>query len=101
MSFILTNFGGSVIAVERFGNILANHYKTVNFLIPDWAFCMSGDDIYMDYFSVLVAIDPQVRSKEGKYVHTLVYLDEVDELVKKAESGTLTDAEILILKEMD
>ncbi|GBD91059.1 serine dehydrogenase proteinase [bacterium BMS3Abin04] len=105
--FILTTTGGSATAVERFVNILRYNYKIVNFIIPDYAysagtiFCMSGDDIYMDYYSVLGPIDPQVRNKEGKYVPALGYLDKVNELIEKARDGVLTDAEFLILKEMD
>ncbi len=105
--FILTTNGGSATAVERFVNILRYNYKVVNFIVPDYAysagtiFCMSGDDIYMDYYSVLGPIDPQVLNKEGKYVPALGYLDKVNELIEKARMGTLTDAEFLILKEMD
>ncbi len=105
--FVLTTTGGSATVVERFVNILRYNYKTINFIIPDYAysagtiFCMSGDDIYMDYYSVLGPIDPQVRNKEGKYVPALGYLDKVNELIKKAKDGTLTDAEFIILKEMD
>ncbi len=105
--FILTTMGGSATAVERFVNILRHNYKIVNFIIPDYAysagtiFCMSGDDIFMDYYSVLGPIDPQVKNKEGKYVPALGYLDKVNELIEKAAQGKLTDAEFLILKEMD
>ena len=56
---VLTTTGGSGSAVERYVNILRRHYNEVSFIIPDYAysagtiFCMSGDNIYMDYFSVL------------------------------------------------
>ncbi len=72
ISVVLTTRGGSATAVERYVNILRNHYEEVNFIVPDYAysagtiFCMSGDNIYMDYFSVLGPIDPQVQNKEGK-----------------------------------
>lgn len=104
---ILTTPGGSAIAVERYVNIVRQHYKTVNFIIPDYAysagtiFCMSGDDIYMDYYSVLGPIDPQVQNKDGNFVAALGYLDKVNELVEKARNNTLTQAEFLILKEID
>jgi len=62
---------------------------------------MSGDNIYMDYFSVLGPIDPQVKNKEGKWVAALGYLDKVNELIDKAQKGTLTNAEFLILKDID
>jgi ClpP class serine protease len=44
---------------------------------------MCGDNIYMDYFSVLGPIDPQVkrRSKGNVYVPALGYLEKYNELV--------------------
>ena len=85
MYIILTTTGGSAIAVERYVNIIRYHYKEVHFIVPDYAysagtiFCMSGDSIFMDYFSVLGPIDPQVQNKEGKWVAALGYLDKVNE----------------------
>lgn len=95
------------MAVERYVNIIRKHYKKVSFIIPDYAysagtiFCMSGDEILMDYFSVLGPIDPQVRNKEGNFVPALGYLDKVNSLLEKAKNGTLTNAEFLILKDFD
>lgn len=107
LSIILTTNGGSATAVERYVNIIRKHYNKVSFIVPDYAysagtiFCMSGDEILMDYFSVLGPIDPQVRNKEGKFVPALGYLDKIDSLIKKAKEGTLTNAEFLILKDFD
>lgn len=104
---LLTTSGGSATAVERHVNIIRHHYSTVNFIIPDKAFsagtifCMSGDNIYMDYYSVLGPIDPQIQNKEGKWVPALGYLDKINELIQKAQNNTLTQAEFIILKEFD
>ena len=104
---VLTTGGGSATAVERFVNIIREHYDEVNFIVPDYAysagtiFCMSGDNIYMDYFSVLGPIDPQVQNKEGKLVAALGYLDKINELIEKAKNNELTQAEFLILKDFD
>lgn len=104
---ILTTQGGSAIAVERYVNIVRNHYEEVNFIVPDFAysagtiFCLSGDNIHMDYFSVLGPIDPQVQNKEGKWVPALGYLDKVNEMLEKARNKTLSQAEFLILKDID
>ncbi|WP_420321231.1 SDH family Clp fold serine proteinase [Flagellimonas sp.] len=104
---ILTSTGGSAVAVERYVNIIRKHYTEVNFIVPDYAFsagtifCMSGDAIYMDYFSVLGPIDPQVQNKEGKWVAALGYLDKVNELIEKAKKDELTNAEFVILKDFD
>lgn len=107
LAVLLTTTGGSALAVERYVNIIRHHYKKVIFIVPDCAysagtiFCMSGDEIWMDYFSVLGPIDPQVPNKDGKYVPALGYLDKINELIKKAQDGKLTQAEFLILKDFD
>ena len=104
---VLTTTGGSAMAVERYVNIIRKHYEKVSFVVPDYAysagtiFCMSGDEIWMDYFSVLGPIDPQVKNKEGKFVPALGYLDKVNSLIDKAKNGSLTNAEFLILKDFD
>ena len=104
---ILTTRGGSAETVERYVNILRYHYNEVNFIVPDYAysagtiFCMSGDSIYMDYSSVLGPIDPQVLNKDKKFVAALGYLDKVNEFIGKAAAGTLTNAELIWLKEID
>ena len=104
---ILTTGGGSAIVVERFVNIIRKHSSEVNFIVPDYAysagtiFCMSGDSIYMDYFSVLGPIDPQVQNKDKKWVAALGYLDKINELITKAQNDELTQAEFIILKDFD
>jgi membrane-bound ClpP family serine protease len=104
---IITTGGGSATAVERYVNILRKHYSEVNFIVPDYAysagtiFCMSGDNIFMDYFSVLGPIDPQIQNREGKLVPALGYLDKINELILKAQNDTLTQAEFIILKDFD
>ena len=104
---ILTTGGGSANTVERFVNILRNQYKEVNFIVPDYAysagtiFCMSGDNILMDYFSVLGPIDPQVQNKEGRMVAALGYLDKINEMLLKAKNNEITEVEFMILKDFD
>lgn len=107
INIILTTGGGSANVVERFVNILRHHYQEVNFIVPDYAysagtiFCMSGDRIFMDYFSVLGPIDPQVQNRDGRLVAALGYLDKINELLSKAKDDTLTQAEFIILKDFD
>ncbi len=104
---VLTTTGGSAVAVERYVNIIRYHYHEVNFIVPDYCysagtiFCMSGDNIYMDYSSVLGPIDPQVQNKDGKWVAALGYLDKVNELIDMARQNAISNAEFLILKEID
>jgi hypothetical protein len=104
---ILTTTGGSAIAVERYVNIIRHNYKEVEFVVPNYAysagtiFCMSGDKIFMDYFSVLGPIDPQVQNKDGKWVAALGYLDKVNEIIEKSRNRTITEAEFLMIKDLD
>lgn len=104
---LLTTTGGSLNPVKRIVNIFRNFYKEVNFIIPDYAYsagtvmCCSGDKIYMDYYSVLGPIDPQVRNKDGKFVAALGYLDKINELIEKAKRNELSNAEFIILKDFD
>ena len=104
---ILTTPGGSAFTVERCVNIVRYHYKEVNFIVPNYAysagtiFCMSGDKLFMDYYSVLGPIDPQVVNKEGRMVPALGYLDKINELIQKSQNDQLSPAEFVILKDFD
>ncbi len=104
---ILTTPGGSLPPVQRMVDILRHFYSEVNFIVPDYAYsagtiwCMSGDGIYMNYYSTLGPIDPQVQNKDGNLVAALGYLDKINELLEKAKTKELTDAEFLILKDFD
>lgn len=107
LSVILTTNGGSAEVAERLVHIFRHHYNTVNFYVPDYAYsagtilCMSGDEIYMDYHSVLGPIDPQVQNKECKFVPALGYLDKIQKLIDLAKRGEISQAEFLILKDFD
>jgi len=104
---ILTTGGGSAETVERFVNILRHYYSEVNFIVPDYAysagtiFCMSGDNIHMDFYSVLGPIDPQVQNREGKWVAALGYLDKINQLMALAKSNKISQAEFIMLKDFD
>lgn len=104
---ILTTMGGSLLPVERIVNIFRFHYKNVFFIVPNYAYSagtvlvMSGDKIFMNYHSVLGPIDPQVQTKDGKFVAALGYLDKINQMLEKAMNNTLTQAEFLILKDFD
>ena len=104
---LLTTPGGSLNPVNRMVSILRHFYIEVNFIIPDYAysagtiFCMSGDNILMNYFSALGPVDPQVQNKDGKLVAALGYLDKINELLCKAKDNTISQAEFLILKDFD
>ncbi|MDR1580377.1 MAG: hypothetical protein LBS35_08465 [Synergistaceae bacterium] len=105
--FILTTGGGSATEVERTVTVFRNFYNKVNFIVPDYAYsagtilCMSGDEIYMDYFSVLGPIDPQIPNKDKNLVPAQGYLDKVNEFVEKSRNGIITDAEMIMLNKLD
>jgi hypothetical protein len=104
---ILTTGGGSAIEVERAVTVIRHHYDTVNFIVPDYAYsagtilCMSGDNLYMSYFSILGPIDPQIPNKDNLLVPAQGYLDKVNEFVEKSRNGSITDAEMLMLSKLD
>lgn len=104
---ILTTPGGSLNPVNRMVTILRHFYAEVNFIVPNFAysagtiFCMSGDSIYMNYYSALGPVDPQVQNRDGKLVAALGYLDKINDLLSKAQDNTISQAEFLILKDFD
>lgn len=104
---MLTTPGGSLNPVNRMVTILRHFYAEVNFIVPNFAysagtiFCMSGDNIYMNYYSALGPVDPQVQNRDGKLVAALGYLDKINDLLSKAQDNTISQAEFLILKDFD
>jgi hypothetical protein len=100
--FLLTTDGGYIEVVDRIVDVLRTHYDIVEFVIPDAAYsagtvlAMSGDEIYMDYFSRLGPIDPQVPSKRvGRNVPGRGYTEKFNDLLKK--TTPLSQAEIVLL----
>ncbi|TAK53561.1 MAG: serine dehydrogenasease [Gammaproteobacteria bacterium] len=81
--------GGHIEVVERIYGVFRRHYRHVSFLVPDYAYSagtvlvLSGDEIYMDYYSILGPIDPQIESNEGRFVPGLGYLQKYKELTEK------------------
>jgi hypothetical protein len=106
IAVILKTPGGSAETVEKLVEIIRFHYNEVIFIVPDEAmsagtiFCMAGDKIFMDYTSSLGPIDPQVHNGKD-WVPALGYLDQVERMIKKSQDGTLTDAEMIILQNLD
>ena len=105
LSIVLRTLGGSAETAERYVNVVRHHYSNVSFVVPDLAmsagtiFCMSGDQILMDYSSSLGPIDPQVMAPDGSgYVAALGYLDKVDEISCKNQ---LTPSDVIFLNKLD
>ncbi|MGH7135025.1 MAG: SDH family Clp fold serine proteinase, partial [Pirellulales bacterium] len=105
--FVVLDTGGGVVeVVERIVDVMRHHYQEVHFFVPDVAMsagtvlAMSGDAIFMDYFSRLGPIDPQVV-KDGKLVPALSYLSQFNRLIALAKKGELSHAEFALLAKMD
>jgi Serine dehydrogenase proteinase len=100
---ILTTGGGYIEIVQRIVGTLRRYYRLVDFVIPNYAYsagtvlAMSGDSIYMDYYSRLGPIDPQVQSQGGSQVPALGYLERYNDLIAKAQAGTIVTAEVQLL----
>jgi hypothetical protein len=97
---VLQTPGGYIETAERIANTLRKHYSWVTFMVPDFAMSagtvlvMSGDEIWMNYFSTLGPIDPQVERRDGKgLIPALGYLAKYKEMVEKSAMNMLTPAE--------
>ena len=55
---------------------------------------LSGDQIYMDYYSILGPIDPQIQNLDGRWVPGLGYLAKYKDLIDKSKTGNITPAEL-------
>jgi hypothetical protein len=101
---LLDTDGGYLDVVNRIVDTIRYHYREVTFVIPDAAYsagtilAMSGDSIYMDYFSRLGPIDPQVQGESGQMIPALGYLKRYEALIEQAKSEDgLSVAEIQLL----
>lgn len=105
---VLETSGGYIETVERLVRVMRSHFKEVDFVVPNYAYsagtvlALSGDEIYMDYHSVLGPIDPQYSSPQGEYVPGMGYLAKYQELVEKinnARDASEVRAEVAFLVE--
>lgn len=104
VTVFLETGGGYITVAQRIAEVLRRHYAQVEFIVPNYAMSagtvlvMSGDAIYMDYFSVLGPIDPQIERRGGmEMVPALGYLVQYERLIEKSRAGTLTTAELAFL----
>jgi hypothetical protein len=110
LAVILETQGGYVDVARRIAATLRHHYTYIDFFVPNHAMsagtvlAMSGDAIFMDYYSVLGPIDPQIPRREGGegLVPALGYLVQFERLLEKSHQGQLSDAELaFLLKKFD
>jgi hypothetical protein len=102
--FILETTGGFAEVTRRIADTLRHHYRRVEFLVPSQAMSagtilvMSGDAIWMNYYSVLGPIDPQVPNRDSSsLIPALGFLIRYEELLEKANKGQAGAAELEIL----
>ena len=93
---LLETSGGYIDVVERMVRIIRRHYEEVYFIVAGHAYSagtvlvLSGDKIYMDYFSVLGPIDPQFQDDEGKSLLPGVgYLEKFREITERINNSDL------------
>jgi hypothetical protein len=102
LSVVLETTGGYIEVTQRIVNTLRQKYRVVDFIVPNYAYSagtvlvMSGDAIWMDYFSILGPIDPQLP-KDDKIVPALGYLEQYKRLIEKSQIGQLSTAELAYL----
>lgn len=86
--FVETN-GGYVETVERIVSVFRQHYSAVEYIVPNYAYSagtilvLSGDELYMNYYSVLGPIDPQIEMEGGGTVPGMGYLAKFKELLEQ------------------
>lgn len=104
LAVVLDTEGGYIEVVQRIADTMRKHYRHVAFFVPDRAMSagtvlvMSGDEIWMDYYSTLGPIDPQIqRPMIDRLVPAVGYLEQYDRLIEKSAKGKLTTAELVFL----
>jgi membrane-bound ClpP family serine protease len=104
---VIETTGGYIEVVERIYSVFRKYYEEVVFVIPSFAYSagtvlvLSGDEIYMDYYSVLGPIDPQIDGEDGNgSVPGIGYLVKFNQLMKRINDdpdGLRTRAEMAYL----
>lgn len=103
LAVVLTTGGGYIEVAQRIADTFRKHYQHVEFIIPNYAYSagtvlvMCGDVIWMDYYSRLGPIDPQIENKSGRMVPALGYLHQYERLIAKAQNNEITSAEVELL----
>ena len=90
---VLSTRGGSAHQISRFVNVLRARFDEVHFLLPTFSmsagtlFALSGDTITMTSRACLGPIDPQVPTKDGRYVPAQALLLLVDKLQRDGQEA--------------
>lgn len=112
VDLFLATLGGSAHQVSRFVNCLRSRFDEIDFIIPSFCmsagtlFALSGDNIRMTERACLGSIDPQVPTKDGRYVPAQALLLLVDQLQKQGadamqKGGTVPWSAVRIIDSID
>lgn len=104
--------GGSAEQVIQFVDALRKRFSSVEFLIPYKAmsagtlWALSGDRIWMDERAFLGPIDPQVPSKDGRYVPAQALLTLIAKIQKEGQVAIQNGqnppwSDLVLLRELD
>lgn len=91
IDILLVTPGGSAEIVSTLVTKLRSRFEKVNFILPYLAmsagtiFCLSGDQLIMDENASFGPIDPQVPTKDGRYVPAQALLTLIQDIQKRGE----------------
>lgn len=98
LCIVLETTGGYIETVKRLVDVMRRHYKHVSFVIPNYAYsagtvlALSGDEILMDYYSILGPIDPQMADESGaSLLPGAGYRAKFEELVEEINTARAKD----------
>lgn len=90
---VLVTPGGSAEQVDKFVTCLRSRFENVGFILPYMAlsagtiFCLSGDELIMDSRAYIGPIDPQVASRDGRYVPAQSINTLINEIQDRGEKA--------------
>lgn len=112
VDIILVTPGGLANQVYNFVNTLRPRFDKVNFILLNMAmsagtiFIMSGDEIIMSSQSKFGPIDPQIPSKDGRFIPAQSILVAIEDIKKRGQEALLVGkkpdwTDIQLLNTMD
>ena len=112
IDIVVVTPGGSAEQVAKFVDKLRNRFDKVGFILPAMAmsagtiWVLSGDELIMDSRAYIGPIDPQVRSKDGRFIPAQSLLTLLNDIklrgLKNLEAGRQPDwTDIQILHSLD
>lgn len=93
IDIFLATRGGSAHQISRFVNCLRSRFEEIDFIIPSFCmsagtlFALSGNRIWMTSRACLGPIDPQIPTKDGRFVPAQALLLLLDNLQKSGNDA--------------